>query len=122
MATMRLGATSIDCADPATLAAFWSELLGGEVQFSSDEFVAVQLDGGWLTTVRVDPYHPPTWPDGDRPKQLHLDVAVSDLDEAEARAMALGATKPAEQPQPDRWRVLLDPAGHPFCLSNQIPD
>jgi hypothetical protein len=21
----------------------------------------------------------------------------------------------------DRWRVLLDPAGHPFCLTTQIP-
>jgi hypothetical protein len=26
------------------------------------------------------------------------------------------------QPSPDRWRVLLDPAGHPFCLSVQIPE
>jgi hypothetical protein len=24
-------------------------------------------------------------------------------------------------PAPDRWRVLLDPAGHPFCLTTQIP-
>ena len=64
---------------------------------------------------------PPTWPDGDRPKQMHLDVTVSDLDEAEARAVGLGATTPTKQPQPDRWRVLLDPAGHPFCLTTQFP-
>jgi hypothetical protein len=31
------------------------------------------------------------------------------------RAVALGATLPRHQPQDD-VRVLLDPAGHPFCL------
>jgi hypothetical protein len=47
----------------------------------------------------------------------HLDFAVADdLDAAEARAIELGATKVGEQPNPDRWRVLIDPAGHPFCL------
>jgi hypothetical protein len=28
----------------------------------------------------------------------------------------LRATKADEQPAPERWRVLIDPAGHPFCL------
>ena len=52
------------------------------------------------------------------PKRYHLDLYVDDLDKAEEQALAIGATKPAEQPTPDRWRVLLDPAGHPFdiCL------
>jgi hypothetical protein len=53
---------------------------------------------------------------------MHLDLAVDDLDEAEAEALRLGAHRAAEQPAPDRWRVLLDPAGHPFCLSTQIPE
>jgi hypothetical protein len=36
------------------------------------------------------------------------------------RAVALGA-RPAD-PQPDpRWKVLLDPAGHPFCLTTLVP-
>ena len=43
-----------------------------------------------------------------------------DIDVAAARAVALGATQPA-QPDP-RWRVLLDPAGHPFCLTPFTPD
>ncbi|HTF48375.1 MAG TPA: VOC family protein [Pseudonocardia sp.] len=43
-----------------------------------------------------------------------------DLDEPEQRALALGAT--AAVPQPDkRWRVLLDPAGHPFCITSLAP-
>jgi len=40
---------------------------------------------------------------------------VDDLDEAVAAARELGATLVEYQPQDD-VRVLLDPAGHPFCL------
>ncbi len=45
---------------------------------------------------------------------------MDDLEAAEARLIALGATKPEPQPQPDRWRVLLDPAGHPFCITTFV--
>jgi len=33
-----------------------------------------------------------------------------------------GAVRPDFQPAPERYVVLLDPAGHPFCLSTQIPE
>jgi hypothetical protein len=122
MALARLGSTALDCADPAALASFWAQLVGGEVAFTSDEFCAVKTDRGWLATVKVADHKPPSWPDAQVPKQMHLDLAVDDLDAAEAEAIRLGAVKPAEQPAPDRWRVLLDPAGHPFCLSSQIPE
>jgi hypothetical protein len=45
----------------------------------------------------------------------HLDIAVSDLDETVAWAVDAGATLADYKPQED-VRVLLDPAGHPFCL------
>jgi hypothetical protein len=112
----------LDCADPTALAAFWAALVGGEVAFSSGEFVAVKTDRIWLAAVRVPNYQPPSWPEDAVPKQMHLDLAVDDLDEAEAEALQLGAHRVSEQPAPDRWRVLLDPAGHPFCLSTQIPE
>jgi hypothetical protein len=122
MAITRLGSVSLDCDNPAALAAFWAELLGGEIGFTSDEFVAVKTERAWLAAVRVPDYQPPSWPDGGLPKQIHLDLAVDDLDEAEAEAVRLGARRADEQPAPERWRVLLDPAGHPFCLSTQIPE
>lgn len=53
---------------------------------------------------------------------MHLDLAAADLDAAQAHALNLGAVLAPEQPSPDRWRVLLDPAGHPFCLSAQLLD
>jgi len=119
---VRLGAISLDCADPLALGDFWAELLGGDVKYRSDNFVAVKLAELWITAVAVDGYRPPTWPGDDRPKQIHLDLAVDDLAAAEDRAVALGATKATTQAAPDRWIVLLDPAGHPFCLTTQIPD
>jgi catechol 2,3-dioxygenase-like lactoylglutathione lyase family enzyme len=116
-----LGAVSLDCDDPASLAQFYAELLGLEIGFSSDDFVALPTGGPWLTFQRVDHHQPPTWPADDVPKQLHLELAVTDLDEAEASTLALGATKADTQPDPDRWRVLVDPAGHPFCITTLIP-
>ena len=41
---------------------------------------------------------------------------------AKVRALRLGAVRAADQPAPDRYIVLTDPAGHPFCLSTQIPE
>lgn len=119
---VRLGAVSVDCSDPAALADFYKNVLGLEVMFSSDDFVALQGAGVLLTFQRVADHQPPSWPEGPVPKQLHLELAVSDLDAQEARILALGATKAEIQPNPDNWRVLTDPAGHPFCITNLIPD
>jgi hypothetical protein len=71
--------------------------------------------------VKVADYVPPTWPDGDVRQQIHLDLTVTDLEPAVAEALRLGARIASVQPAQDRWRVLLDPAGHPFCLTTQIP-
>jgi hypothetical protein len=46
---------------------------------------------------------------------MHLDFQVADLDAAVAAAVALGAETATRQPQA-HVRVLIDPAGHPFCL------
>ncbi len=116
----RLGSIALDCKDPRALAAFWASVLGGALTVETDGFCAVDLDGLLLVTVRVPGYQPPEWPDG-RPKQFHLDVAVVDLDVAERLAVEAGATKAEEQPNPGTWRVLIDPAGHPFCLTTLIP-
>jgi hypothetical protein len=47
--------------------------------------------------------------------QFHLDVEVDDLDEGVAYALSVGAELADFQPQ-EKVRVMLDPAGHPFCL------
>jgi catechol 2,3-dioxygenase-like lactoylglutathione lyase family enzyme len=119
---VRLGAVSVDCPDPAGLADFYKNVLGLNVMFSSADFVALQGAGVLLTFERVPDHHRPTWPVGPVSKQLHLDLAVADLDTEESRILALGATKAEVQPNPDKWRVLIDPAGHPFCITILIPE
>jgi hypothetical protein len=56
----------------------------------------------------------PTAP-GAQQMMIHLDIAVDDLVEGVAHATRLGARAAAHQPQED-VRVMLDPAGRPFCL------
>jgi hypothetical protein len=116
----KLIATTIDCPEPRKLADFYRQLTGWTVTYEDDDYAAVAPEGGaqpGLNFQRVDGYSAPKWPDQGAPQQFHLDFyTADDLDTAEAAALVLGATRAGHQPQPDRWRVMLDPVGHPFCL------
>lgn len=116
---MRLTAITLDCADPRALADFYARATGFEPHpGSGTDFAGLtREDGLFLGFQRVDGYRAPQWPEPSLPQQSHLDFAVDDLDEAEAVLLELGARKPEHQPGGDRWRVLIDPAGHPFCLT-----
>ncbi|MGI5274627.1 VOC family protein [Nonomuraea sp. CA-218870] len=99
----RFRSTVVDCPDPKALGSFYSRLLGWPITVEEDGWVVVS-DGGSpdrLAFQLVRDYRPPTWPEGERPQQLHLDVQVDDLDEAEKRVLELGATKAAVQPSED---------------------
>lgn len=114
-----LASISIDCADPAALADFYAQLLAlpRVIERADNSLVALSAGSVMITLMRVDEHRPPTWPDPERPKQMHLDVSVTDLPGAVERAVALGAREGAHQAMPDRFRVMLDPEGHPFCLT-----
>lgn len=119
MPIARIAAINLECPDPAALAQFWAAMLDGEVAVRTPDFCAVQAGPLYLGAVRVAGYQPPTWPTAERSQQMHLDLAVDDpdhLDDAEARAIRLGAVKESHQSAPESFRVLRDPAGHPFCL------
>ncbi|SFS10943.1 hypothetical protein SAMN04487783_1487 [Agrococcus baldri] len=117
MAIARNPMTVIDCPDPQGLAQFYGAMLGWSAEPDSDEgWVTISNGGGReLSFQRVDDYRAPDWPGQQVPQQLHIDVDVDDLDEAEAAVLELGATKHDQQPG-QTFRVFLDPAGHPFCL------
>lgn len=119
---IRLGAVSLDAADPKALATFYQDLLGLEVLFESDDFVALKGASTLITTQRVDDHREPDWPDNEVPKQVHLELAADDLDEAESFAVSVGARSTPAQDGADHFRVMLDPAGHPFCLTTLIPE
>ncbi|WP_122819106.1 VOC family protein [Nocardioides pantholopis] len=117
-----LANTVLGTPDPRGLAEFYRELLGWQVRQPDDgdpDWVVIKprLGGTGLSFQREDGHVPPAWPAGEgrQQMQLHLDIAVDDLPAAVARAEQLGATQADLQPQ-ELVRVLLDPAGHPFCL------
>jgi catechol 2,3-dioxygenase-like lactoylglutathione lyase family enzyme len=120
----QLASVSLDCPDTDLLAAFYARLLGLEEAFATPDRGVIALAGAgpMLTLMRVDQYVAPSWPEGPQHQQLHLDIAVEELDRATDAAVALGATPAKHQPAPDQWRVLLDPVGHPFCLTAVRPD
>jgi len=121
MAVTRTMFVTLDCADARTLAEFWAAMLGGTIVFSTPRSVGVRSEAGLIAAMIVDDYRPPTWPEPDVPKQIHLDLGVDDLEAAVTEAIRYGATPAAVQPAPEARRILLDPAGHPFCLTTMIP-
>lgn len=116
---MTLCAVTLDCAEPVALAAFYAQATGlSLVDGSDDEFAGLRGPNGFfLGFQRVLGYRPPQWPGQDEPQQSHLDFEVDDLDHAEGVLLRLGATRPANPADDPRWRVLMNPAGHPFCLT-----
>jgi catechol 2,3-dioxygenase-like lactoylglutathione lyase family enzyme len=113
--------TILGTPDPVGLGRFYQGLLGGELATRDETFVTLLVRPTDTTSLafQLEPDHvPPVWPTpgvGDQQMQLHLDVGVTDVEAAVEDALALGARLADEQPQDD-VRVMLDPAGHPFCL------
>ncbi len=119
MTSFRLRAVVLDCDDARALSTFYSQMFGWTITEDEGGWVVIRNpDGGTgLSFAQEDGYVRPTWPsDADHQQMmLHLDVLVDDLAAATDRAVGLGATLAEFQPQ-DEVRVMLDPAGHPFCL------
>jgi len=125
---MRITGPALDAADPIGLAKFYERLLGWEMVELEGPRPGYPPTDGWakLRSPTGDMkmefqyeqhYVPPTWPAsvGEQQMMMHLDIGVADLEDGIAWALAAGATIAEHQPQRD-VRVMLDPAGHPFCL------
>jgi L-amino acid N-acyltransferase YncA len=111
---MHLFAVTVDCAEPLELARFYQAFTGRRISSVSDDFAVLAGDGVRLDFQRVPNPSPAVWPDGAR--RVHLDFRVDDLAAAEKQVLGLGATLAESQPGEQRFRVFVDPAGHPFCL------
>jgi predicted enzyme related to lactoylglutathione lyase len=115
MAIARYPSLVIDCPDAAALATFYGSMLDWKVEVS-DGWAEIRADHGQsICFQQVADYAAPAWPAQEVPQQMHVDVVVDDLDAAEEAVTGLGATRHEHQPG-SRFRVFLDPAGHPFCL------
>jgi len=111
--------TAIEAPDPDALASFYSELLGWPISHQEPGTAILAAPDGSIFIVfqAAMDYQAPVWPprEGAQRPMMHFDFQVGDLESAVADAVALGATVAQHQPQ-ENVRVLLDPAGHPFCL------
>lgn len=114
---------TVDCKEPYELAKFYAKLLNWEIPYHNEEYVCIGAPGieqgvyPGITFQRNTEYIPPVWPEKTEAQQkmAHLDFAVNDLEKAVQYAIQCGATI-AEEQFSDGWRVMFDPAGHPFCL------
>ena len=115
-------AITLDCLDPRPMIDFYARAFSAKTGHESDTGAWIHLDNGPLILVRrIDGYRPPTWPQHDVPMQIHLELWIDDLAEAEARLHALGGVTCDFQPHRDRGNVvMLDPAGHPFCIGTRV--
>jgi len=127
---MAVTSVTIGAPDPRALAAFYSRLLGWPVTTSEPGRPGWPPEDGWaqirppagqtgvtLSFEYEQEFRRPSWPaePGGQNSTQHLDIAVGELTQTVQWALHAGATLAEEQPQED-VRVLLDPAGHPFCL------
>lgn len=119
----RVGRLVLDCPSPRALASFYEGFLGTghRVEDSADR-VVVDLGDETLPDLAFQraQFRAARWPDPDYPAQLHVDFRWHDSLTARAalqRAKGLGAMR--LRPQSG---VYADPASHPFCIQNEIPD
>ena len=121
--SIKMYAVTLDCENPYKLAQFYAQLLHWEIPFYDEEYACVGAPGKGqgaypgITFQKNPDYCPPVWPmEHDAQQQMaHLDFAVNNLEKAVEYAVCCGATI-AEEQFSEHWTVMLDPAGHPFCL------
>jgi hypothetical protein len=107
----------LECPEPRVLAEFYHQVLGWDITFHHDEYVEITDGSTRILFTRADDYQGSGWPTSAAPKRYHLCLQTDDVAEAVRRCLELGADKPGFQPGDDRWTVLTDPGGHPFCLA-----
>lgn len=113
---LRLFAVTIDAPDASALAHFYAALTGMDLTYDGPEGAFITGSGKNLMFQQIPTYAPPRWPDPRHPQQAHLDLRVDNLNTASTHALSLGAS--VLDTSADRYQVLADPAGHPFCLVN----
>jgi catechol 2,3-dioxygenase-like lactoylglutathione lyase family enzyme len=113
----RLETVVLDTRDPHELARFYAEILGAKIEVEKDNWVTIVDDAGRYLSFQTAPeHHAPRFPDPAGSQQLHVDIRVDDVDEAERQVLDLGATRVSDAHEDNTFRVFRDPAGHTFCL------
>ena len=112
-----LDAVTIDCADPLALARFWADVFGTELEAPNGD-PPHYVDLVPVPIVPILRFQRVPEPKSTK-NRLHLDISVTDLDEACARVEALGGKRGPGSDLSEYnydWRVMADPEGNEFCL------
>jgi hypothetical protein len=140
---------TVDSSDPHTLAAWWAETLGWDVEPSNEVFIRQMISAGYATESDTKVHDGVlVWregaairhPEGLRraprllfqlvpePKavknRMHLDVRIGtdDVETTKAALIERGATFLHDGRQgPQTWVTLADPEGNEFCISQSPP-
>lgn len=110
----RLSGITIDCTDPARVAAFWRDLLGGELSVPLPGWLRLGERGQARPVLNFQPV-----PEPKRGKsRVHLDLVVDDIDEGVQQVVALGGAHTGERHDYDEGTVVVmaDPEGTEFCV------
>ncbi len=109
--TLSINTVTIDCADPQSLAGFWTAALGTTVAGDYGEFVFLAGTPGLGLQKVAEPRA--------GKNRVHLDLHTDDRAAEVARLTGLGASVLAEHSAPGLWwTVLSDPEGNEFCVGS----
>ena len=119
---VRMFSITIDCSDADKLSDFYANFLGWNKKISDMEkiYVSRPMHYPVLIFQQLANYEPPMWPDepGRQHQMIHIDFAVNDMEQAIKKAVRYGAAMANPQYLENRT-VMIDPAGHPFYLSQR---
>ncbi|GGK61035.1 VOC family protein [Nocardia camponoti] len=108
--TIELGNITFDCDNAQTLATFYAELLGREVNPDASELFATVAGSPILMFLKVDDKTPGK-------NVIHLDLHAVDWQEEIARAVSIGAKHIGDfNEYGTEWATLADPEGNLFDI------
>ena len=109
----------LDCAEPKSLATFWSEALEYR-EYYTDANLAVLVPKEGIASALLLQRVPEPKAGKNR---MHLDIVVDDIEAEIHRLLGLGARRVDESPQSfggTRWVRTADPEQNEFCVSTGV--
>ena len=107
----------LDCADPETLAEFWSAALGYSTLGGAGSYIMLVDEAGQQPKLLLQRVGEPK----SGKNRMHLDIETPAVDAEVERLEALGARRvepDAFEEHGTRWVVMADPEGNEFCVCN----